>query len=152
MSAITEGRLAEDLARAMKARDMPRVYVLRGLLTAAKNLKVERRGAALAEADLVQLVRREIRKREEAEEFAVKAGRDDLVAQNRGERAMLESYAPAPLEAGELERTIREIATDPGARSMGAIMTALRARFAGRLDGRQASEIARRVLAEPASA
>src|SRR5438046_908249 len=50
----------------MKAREMPRVYVLRGLLTAVKNLKVERRGAALAEADLVQLVRREIRKREEA--------------------------------------------------------------------------------------
>jgi uncharacterized protein len=152
VSAITEERLAEDLTRAMKARDMPRVYVLRGLLTAVKNLKVEKRGAPLAEAELVQLVRREIRKREEAEEFAVKAGREDLVAQNRGEREMLETYAPPPLDAAELERTIREIAADPGSRSMGAVMSALRARFAGRVDGRQASEIARRVLAEPATA
>jgi len=55
---LTEGQLAEDLTRAMKARDMPRVYVLRGLLTAAKNLKVERRGGELTEADLVQLARR----------------------------------------------------------------------------------------------
>src|SRR5436309_10223156 len=112
----------------MKARDMPRVYVLRGLLTAVKNLKVEKRGAALGETELVQVVRREIRKREEAEEFAMKARRDDLVAQNRGEREMLERYAPAALDAAELERAIREIAADPRARSLGAIMTALRAR------------------------
>ena len=85
---LTEGQLAEDLTRAMKARDMPRVYVLRGLLTAAKNLKVERRGAELAEGDLVQLVRREIRKREEAEEFAARGGRGELVAQNRSERTI----------------------------------------------------------------
>jgi uncharacterized protein len=152
VTALSEQRLADDLTRAMKAREMPRVYVLRGLLTAAKNLKVEKRGAALAEADLAQLVRREIRKREEAEEFAVKAGRTELVAQNRSEREMLEAYVPAALDPAELERTIRELAARPEARSLGAIMTALRERFAGRFDGRQASDIARRVLAEPASA
>jgi uncharacterized protein YqeY len=152
VSAISEERLADELARAMKAREMPRVYVLRGLLAAVKNLKVERRGAALAEADIVHLVRKEIRKREEAEEFAAKAGRAELVEQNRSERRMLEAYAPAQLDPGELERTIREIAAAPGARSIGAVMTALRERFAGRFDGRQASEIARRVLAEPAGA
>jgi len=152
MGAVTEERLAEDLARAMKARDMPRVYVLRGLLTAVKNLKVERRGAPLGEADLMQLVRREIRKRDEAEEFAVKGGRDELVDQNRRERALLEDYVPPPLAPAELEATIREIAARAEARSLGAIMGALRERFAGRFDGRQASEIARRVLAEPVSA
>ena len=152
MTALSEQQLADDLTRAMKAREMPRVYVLRGLLTAAKNLKVEKKGAALAEADLAQLVRREIRKREEAEEFAAKAGRSELVAQNRSEREMLEAYVPAAVDPTELERTIRELAARPEARSLGAIMTALRERFAGRFDGRQASEIARRVLAEPASA
>jgi uncharacterized protein YqeY len=152
VTAITEERLAGDLTRAMKAREMPRVYVLRGLLTAVKNLKVEKRGAPLAEADLVQLVRREIRKREEAEEFAAKAGRGELVEQNRSERAMLESYVPAQLDAGALERLIREIAAGSNARSIGAIMAALRERVAGQFDGRQASEIARKVLAEPATA
>jgi hypothetical protein len=151
VTAITEERLAEDLTRAMKAREMPRVYVLRGLITAVKNLKVEKRGASLAEADLVQLVRREIRKREEAEEFAAKAGRGELVEQNRSERAMLESYVPAQLGPADLERAIREIAARSDARSIGTIMTALRERFAGRFDGRQASDIARRVLAEPAT-
>ena len=152
MTAISEEQLAGELTRAMKAREMPRVYVLRGLLTAVKNLKVEKRGGPLAETDLVQLVRREIRKREEAEEFAAKAGRDELVAQNRSERAMLEVYVPAQLADAELERVIREIAARPGARSIGTIMSALREGFAGRFDGRQASDIARRVLAEPATA
>src|SRR5438445_7274897 len=149
---LTEGQLAEDLTRAMKARDMPRVYVLRGLLTAAKNLKVERRGGPLAEADLVQLVRREIRKREEAGEFAARAGRSELIEQNRAERALLEAYVPAPLAPAELEEAIRTIAARPEGRTLGAVMGALRERFAGRFDGRQASEIARRVLAEPAGA
>ncbi len=152
MSALNEQHLAEELTRAMKAREMPRVYVLRGLLTAAKNLKVEKRGAALTETDLVQLVRREIRKREEAEEFAARAGRGELVEQNRAERVMLEAFVPAQLGSDQLERVIRDIAASPDGRSLGAIMSALRGRFAGRFDGRMASEVARRVLAEAPSA
>lgn len=144
---LTEQQLADDLNRAMKARDMPRVYVLRGVIAAVKNLKVERRGTELAEADLSQIIRKEIRKREEAEEFALKAGRQDAVEQNRNERAMLEAYAPAQLDPAALEQAIREIAAEPNAANLGAVMGALKARFAGRFDGRQASEIARRVLA-----
>jgi uncharacterized protein YqeY len=152
VSALTEEALSDALTRAMKAREMPRVYVLRGVLAAVKNLKVEKRNAPLLEADLVQLVRREIRKREEAEEFAAKAGRQDLIEQNRAERAMLEVYVPAQLDAPQLEQAIREIAAAPGGRSIGAIMGALRERYAGRFDGRAASEIARRVLADLAPA
>ena len=144
---LTEQQLADDLNRARTARDMPRVYVLRGVIAAVKNLKVERRGAEIGEGDLVQVVRKEIRKREEAEEFALKAGRQEAVDQNRSERAMLEAYAPAQLDPSALEEAIREIAADPAARNLGAVMGALKARFAGRFDGRQASDIARRVLA-----
>jgi uncharacterized protein YqeY len=144
---MTEEELTGQLTRAMKAREMPRVYVLRGLLSAVKNLKVEKRAASLSDEDMVQLVRREIRKREEAEGFAAKAGRQELVEQNRAERAMLEGFVPALLDAGQLENVIREIAA-AGEPSLGAIMGALRQRFAGRFDGRVASEIARRILAE----
>src|SRR2546428_13487093 len=125
---LTERQLAEDLTGAMRARGMQRVYVRRGLGAAAKNLKVERRGGELAEADLVQLVRREIRKREEAEEFATRGGRADMITQNRNERAILEAYAPAPLDAPGPERVIREIAAAGGGGSIGAINSALAAR------------------------
>jgi uncharacterized protein YqeY len=152
VTALSEERLAKDLAAAMKAREMERVYVLRGVITAAKNLKVEKRGQEVVEAELVQIVRKEIRKREEAEEFASKAGRTDLLEQNRAERAMLEAYVPAQLDAAQLEAAIREAAARPEGRSLGAIMASLRERFAGRYDGKQASELARRVLSESSGA
>ena len=149
--ALTEAQLTADLTAAMKARDMPRVYVLRGLITAAKNLKVERRAQTLDEADLVQLVRREVRQREEAEEFAKKAGRDDAVEQNRAERAMLDAYVPAQMDPAALETVVRGIVSALPSPAMGPVMAALREKHAGQFDGRQASEIVKRVLAGAAS-
>lgn len=145
--ALSEAQLNADLTAAMKARDMPRVYVLRGLITAAKNLKVERRGAELGEADLVQLVRREVRKREEASEFATKAGRTDVVEQNEAERRMLEAYVPALLDATQLEGVVREIVASLPSPAIGPVMAVLRERHGGRYDGKQASEIVKRVIA-----
>jgi uncharacterized protein YqeY len=145
--ALSEAQLTADLTAAMKARDMPRVYVLRGLLTAAKNLKVERRAQTLSEADLVQIVRREVRQREEAEEFAKKAGRDDAVEQNRAERAMLDAYVPAQMDAAALETVVRGIVASLPSPAMGPVMAALREQHAGQFDGKQASEIVKRVLA-----
>ena len=145
--ALSEAQLTADLTAAMKARDMPRVYVLRGLITAAKNLKVERRAQSLSEADLVQLVRREVRQREEAEEFAKKAGRDDAVEQNRAERAMLDAYVPAQMDAAALETVVRGIVASMPSPAMGPVMAALREQHAGQFDGKQASEIVKRVLA-----
>lgn len=150
--ALTEQQLAEALTAAMKAREMPRVYVLRGVLTAVKNLKVEKRVQTVGEADLVQVLRREIRQREEAEELARKAGRDEIVQQNRDERAILEGFVPALMSPQDLERTIRSIVAETGAGALGPIMAALRERCAGAFDGRLASEIARRLLAQGPSA
>ena len=144
---LSEQQLTADLTAAMKARDAQRTAVLRGVIAAVKNLKVERRGAELAEADLVAVVRKEARKREEAEEYAVKAGRDDLVAQNRAERALLDAYVPAALDAAQLEAEIRTLVAGP-AKTIGAVMSALRDKHPGRFDGKLASELARKVLAE----
>ena len=146
---ISEEQLARDLTAAMKARDSQRLEVLRGVVAAAKLLKVERRVSSLAEADLVQVLRKELRKREEAEEFAVKAGRPDLVAKNRAERSILEGYVPALLGEAELESAIRESLAGGTPRQLGPVMSTLRERYAGRYDGKTASELARRILAEP---
>jgi uncharacterized protein YqeY len=146
--ALSEEQLTDDLRRAMKARDMTTVYVLRGVTAAAKNLKVERRAAELSEGDLFDIIRREVRKRQEAEEFAVKAGRDDLVQQNAGERAILEPYLPAMLSGAALEACVRELLSGQPGAALGQIMAALKATHAGRYDGREASELVRRVLTE----
>jgi hypothetical protein len=146
--ALSEERLNDDLKRAMKARDMTTVYVLRGVTAVAKNVKVERRVATLSEGDLVEIVRREIRQRHEAEEFATKAGRDDLIRQNASERAVLEPYVPAMLNGAELEACVRTFVEGHPDAAMGQVMAALKNQHGGRFDGREASDLVRRVLAE----
>jgi uncharacterized protein len=143
---VTEEKLRADLQSAMKARDMPTVYVLRGLLAVIGNQKIEKGGAELTAAEILALAQREAKKREEAEGFARTAGRDDLVAQNAAERAILARYLPAPLDDAELANLVRSWLAD-GLNSMGAIMTRLKERHAGQYDGKRASEIVRSMLA-----
>src|SRR6266404_6223498 len=128
----TEAMLRVDLQAAMKARDMPTVYVLRGLLAAIANLRIERGVAELNDAEIVALTQRETKQREEAESYARTASREDLVAQNAAERAILMRYLPAQLA--------------DGLNAMGPIMARLKERHAGQYDGRRAAEIVRSIL------
>ncbi len=140
---VDETTLQADLQKAMRARDMRRVYVLRGVLTALKNLRVEKSGADPEEAEVAAVLRKELNKRREAEEFAAKAGRTELIDENRAEAAVLESYLPASLGEAELTEAVKTIAAELGTTQMGAVMAELRKRFAGRYDGKRASEIVR---------
>jgi uncharacterized protein YqeY len=143
---VTEQQLRADLQGAMKARDMPTVYVLRGLLAVIANQKIEKGGAELAAAEIVALAQRETKKREEAEAFARTAGRVELVAQIAAERAILARYLPPQLDDAELTNLVRSWLAE-GLNSMGAIMSRLKERHAGQYDGKRASEIVRSMLA-----
>jgi uncharacterized protein len=142
---LSEEQLQSDLQNAMKARAMEKVYILRGLITAIKNLKVEKQVPSVAEADIAALVRKEINKRVEAAEFARKANRADLVASNEAEKAILDAYLPQQLSAAELEPIIRAIAAEVGTTQIGPIMAKLRERHAGQFDGKLASELIRKL-------
>jgi uncharacterized protein YqeY len=142
----TEARLREDLQAAMKARDMPTVYVLRGIMAAIANQRIEKGVAELGEGDILALTQRESKQRDEAEQYARNAGREDLVAQNVAERAILARYLPAQLGDGELGNLVRSWHAE-GLRSMGPIMARLKERHAGQYDGKRASEIVRAILA-----
>ncbi|MBP1685830.1 MAG: GatB/YqeY protein [Deltaproteobacteria bacterium] len=141
----SEAQLQEDLKSAMKARAMETVYVLRGLITAIKNVKVEKQVAELPEADIVALVRKEANKRSEAIEFARKGNRQDLVEQNEREKVLLEQYLPQQMSAEALMAAIKQIAAEIGSTQIGPIMAKLRERHAGQFDGKLASELIRKM-------
>jgi uncharacterized protein YqeY len=141
----TEAQLQGELQAAMKARAMEKVYILRGLITAIKNQKVEKQVAEIPEADIALLVRKEINKRTEAGEFARKAGRQELVDQNERERAVLEAYLPQQLSASTLEEVIKGLAAELGTTQIGPLMAKLRERHAGQFDGKLASELIRKL-------
>jgi uncharacterized protein YqeY len=149
MSSLSESIIQERLKDAMRSRAGDEVMVLRGIVAAIKNLKIERRGAGgseeLAESDITQLVRREIKQREEAIGFAQQGGRADLVEKNTREKRFLEGFLPQALSGEELETAIgRHHAA--GATAIGPLMGKLKAEFGARLDGKVASEAIREFL------
>jgi hypothetical protein len=139
----SEAQLQGELQDAMRARDMVKVYVLRGLIAAIKNAKVESRVAELREAEITALVRKELNKRIESIDYAEKAGRTETVAQNQTEKEFLETYLPAQLTPDELEEAIRSLASELQTTAIGPLMKALQERFAGRYDGKVASQLIR---------
>jgi len=143
--ALSEARLRQDLQDAMKSRAMETVYVLRGLLAVVANRRIEL-GGELPAAEIATLVVRESKKREEAEDFARKVGREDLVAQNEAERVILARYLPTMLAPEEVTALVTAWIAD-GVTTMGPLMARLKERHAGQYDGKVASEIVRKLLA-----
>jgi uncharacterized protein YqeY len=138
-------RLREDLKAAMKSGDKSRTMAIRGLL--AEITRVEKDVCREAnETEIVQVIKRERARREEALEFAKRANRADLIAQNEAEAAVLAQYLPPELSQDEVRAAIREIVAG-GAAQMGPVMKALRERFGARLDGKLASELTKQELA-----
>jgi uncharacterized protein YqeY len=143
---LSEARLRQDLQTAMKAGDKPTVYVLRGVIAAITNLKIEKGSGELTEGEILGLLQREAKKREEAAEFARTAKRADLVDQNEAERAILGRYLPRPLDDEELTNLLRSWVAE-GMTGIGPLMARLKEHHAGQYDGKRASEIARRLVA-----
>jgi len=141
----TEAELQADLQSAMKARAMEKVYILRGLISAIKNMKIEKQLAALPDVEIAALVRKEINKRNEATEFARQANRSDLVEKNESEKAVLEAYLPQQLSADALAGIIKDLAGELGTTQIGPLMAKLRERHAGQFDGKLASELIRKL-------
>jgi hypothetical protein len=141
----SEADLQKDLQSAMRARDMNKVYVLRGVIAAIKNAKVDRQVAELPEAEVVAIMRKEVAKRVETIEFAEKAGRAETAAQNRAEKEVLDAYLPSQMDAATLEKTIRALAEELGTTKIGPLMAALRERHSGVYDGKLASELIKKL-------
>ncbi len=134
-------QLHKDLSAALKSRDATRVSTLRLLLSQIKNDEIAR-GRGLTREEALSQVQRGIKTRRESVEQFERGGRADLAAKERAEIAILEAYLPRQLSAEELAKAAEAVVRELGAESkkdMGRVMKALMERFAGQLDGRQAS-------------
>ncbi len=144
-------RLDADLKEAMRSRDAARLGVLRMLKSALKYAAIAKSGAEteLSDADALQVVRKQVRQRQDSIESFEKGGRAELAEKEKRELAILEAYLPQAMSADELSKIVRETIAEVGATSkaqMGAVMKALQAKVAGRADGKTLSaEVARQL-------
>lgn len=145
-------QILEDMKTAMRAKDNVALNVIRALKSALKYAALEKAGAEgeLDDAESLQVIRREIKKRQDSVASYVQAGREDLAAIERAEIAVLEKYLPAALPASELAAMVEAVIAELGAASkkdMGAVMKLLQERAAGRADNRVLSaEVAKRLV------
>jgi uncharacterized protein YqeY len=137
-----------DLKNAMKAGDKTKVSTLRLLIASLKNEQIQA-GRELTPDEVEAAVRRAVKQRKDSIEQYTRGGRSDLVDNEKAELAILESYLPKGMSDEELEATIRAIAAEKGfagSKDVGLLMKELMARHRGRVDGKRAQEITRRIL------
>ena len=144
-------RIDSDLKDAMRAKDAAKLGVLRMLKSAMKYAAIERSGAEgqLADAEAMQVIRKQVKQRQDSIESFEKGGRPELATKEKEELAMLSAYLPQQMSGDELAAAVREAIAEVGATSraqMGAVMKILQTKLAGRADGKTLSQEVQRQL------
>ena len=143
-------RIQKDMVEAMKSRDEARLSAVRMIKTALKKLEVDSM-KPLDEPAEMQVLNSLIKQRTESAEMFRKGGRVESAEKEEAERALIESYMPAPASPEEIEAAINDALTETGvtsAKQMGVVMKVAQARLSGkRVDGKALSEKVRARLA-----
>jgi uncharacterized protein len=137
---------------AMKAREELRVSTLRLVSAAIKNADIEAELAgrqSLADSDVLAILQKMIKQRQESVAIYDGAGRKELADRERGEIDIIGAYLPQQMPELEMEAAIAEMIGQVGARDlkdMGKVMAALKAAYAGRMDFGRASALVKGML------
>jgi len=137
-------RLAAALTAARKAQDKPLLLLLGTILADVRNRELELT-RALTDDDVVDVLRKGVKKRRESVAAYEQAGRAELAAQEAAEVAALEGYLPALVGEDEVRDAVRA-AIAGGARGVGPVMGAVMPRFKGRADGGMINRVVREEL------
>ncbi len=140
--------LQSDLTTARKAQDKPLTLLLGTLVSDVKNRQLEL-NRDLADADVVEVLQKGIKRRRESVEMYTKGGREDLASVERDQVAIMERYLPAQASADDIRAAVRA-AIAGGATNMGAVMGKVVPQFKGRAEGGTINGIVREELAATA--
>jgi len=137
-------QIDSDLKTAMREKNATKLGVLRMLKSALSYATIEKSGAQgeLPDADAAQVIRKQVKQRQDSIESFEKGGRPELAAKEKEELSILQSYLPQGISADEISKVVRDTIAEVGASSkaqMGAVMKALQAKVAGRADGKTLS-------------
>ena len=146
-------RLNDDLKAAMKSRDQRATSTLRLILAALKDrdIAASERGITngVDEPEIIDLLQKMVRQRQESITMFQKGGRQELVDQEQGEINIIERYLPKKMSEGETNAAIAAVVEELGASSikdMGRVMAALKERYAGRMDfGKVGAQVKQRL-------
>lgn len=148
METSLKKRLIEDLKQAMKVGDTIRRDVIRLVMSAIQNAEIAKRDK-FEEADVIGVIVKEVRQRQESIEAFRQGDRQDLVAQEEAELIILQEYLPQQASREEIVAVAQQIIAEIGAegpRDKGKVMPRLIAQFKGKADGREINDIVTELL------
>lgn len=137
-------RLRADQIAARKGADKDRTLVLGTVLASLKNKELDA-SAPLTDADVIDVLRKQIKQRLDSVDQYGKAGREDLAAKERYEIGVLQEYLPADVDPAEIRRAADE-AVAGGITDLGRLMGVLMGRYKGKADGKVINQVAREAL------
>lgn len=143
----------DALKQAMKARNERTVSTLRLVNSTLKNADIEARGSgkpALTDADVLSVLQKMIKQRQELKELYDKGGRPELAAQEDEEIVIISAYLPKQMSDEEMQAAILTVIRDIGAvgiKDMGKVIGALKGQYAGQMDFGKASGMVKAKLA-----
>jgi len=142
-------RFNGDLREALRSGDEHRKSALRMVLAALHNAEIEAKGE-LDEGAVLGLLSREVRQRRESIEEFRKGGREDLVAREEAQLAVIQQYLPQQMTREEIIEAARSVIAEVGARGpadKGKVMPVLVNKLRGRADGREINAVVTELLA-----
>ena len=141
-------KLTDDLKRAMKGGDRVRTSVIRLTMAAIKNAEIARQ-ASLNDGDILGIIAKQVKQRQESIESFKQGNRPDLMAQEEAEMAILNEYLPQQMSREEVVAEARRVVAELGAAGpgdKGKVMPQLIAQLKGRADGRVINEVVTELL------
>jgi uncharacterized protein YqeY len=148
---VLRDNINNGMKEAMKSGDKLRVSTLRLVNAAFKNADIEARTASksLTDDDLLGLLQKMIKQRQESVELYDKGGRKELADQERGEIEIIKGFLPQQMDDAQAKAAIAEVIKKENATSvkdMGKVMAALKAAYAGKMDFGKASGLVKELL------
>jgi uncharacterized protein YqeY len=147
-------QLMDDLKDAMRQRDERRKTTIRSVIAAIKNEETELDSSgervSLDDEGILAVIAQQAKQRRDSIAEYRRGGREDLVAEEEAELAILQTYLPQQLTREEIETEARQVIAEVGAgspRDMGKVMKPLMARLRGRADGKEVNQVVRELLA-----
>ena len=141
-------KLTDDLKQAMKGGNKLKTAVIRLIMAAIQNTEIARRTPS-ADADVLGIIAREVRQRQESIESFKQGDRPDLVAKEEAEMTILQAYLPRQLTREEIMAEVRRIIDEVGARGpgdKGKVMSRIITQLKGKADGREINAVVTELL------
>ena len=148
---MLQDQITKDYIAAMKARDTQKSAAINFLRAKIKDVQIEKRPDQLEEADVIAVIKKQVKQRQDSIEQYQQGGREDLATKEQAELAILKAYLPEEMSEEAVAEVVAQAISEVGATSMkemGQVMKVVQTKTQGQADNKLVSQIVKAKLSE----